>query len=471
MTARVSLSDVETLGRAVLSLAIMGEPARLDYVSADAFSPTLGRIWRALKDRLEAGEEPDPLALAHAAGVPTSEVAALIGHADGRLIVSAAAGVARLVELQGRREAVRLSEQLPAALAAGDGAETLAAIHRYLTPPEPEGPAPFDLTGWREIAEPKYRVRGVLLEDGLTLVSGARGVGKSSLLLDLMLRLAAGVPDPWIEDYAMPGAPVRCLILDVENGGPRIAWRIRCLVCGGALTAAQADAAVQNLVVLDRLREAHKIVAEGRLREWTRQHGAQVVFLDPLRQLLPPGADQNDPIVVGQLVHAMRDQLHDAGASGIVADHDNRAGGPCSGSVAKQDAADVVLWVEASKEDRDALTLSAIKVRDALVTPRTYFRRVRGAGMLRFERTTEPEAGDTETGRAIVEHLRRFGPLPQSELAKVLPFPETTTRSAVLKLRGDEGDGPVIVTGKTPKGSPVLALRRPPLCGDEGDET
>ncbi len=238
-----------------------------------------------------------------------------------------------------------------------------------------------DLSSWRTTAGLSWIAEGFLPRTGVAMVSAGTGVGKSILLQDLMLRLAAGVGDRWLGAYELSEEPFKVCIIERENGALRFMRRARELVLGNALTASEVDLALGCLDTRHARGIAHPELVVKSLREIHESVGADLYWLDPLRGFLPADVDnENDNVVMGRVVDALVSFTQDARTCCLVVDHDSKAGAVARGASAKLDAVEFALHItRPSPEDEDYFQAERVKSRDPSRAPRLVsFRRVCG---------------------------------------------------------------------------------------------
>lgn len=163
------------------------------------------------------------------------------------------------------------------------------------------------LTAGEVAARPpiRWRVRGVLPEEGIGAIFGPSAAGKSFLTLDLLASVATG--RPWF-GYQVRRAPVLYAALEGEAG---IAQRLR------AYTAKHGPLSDRFRVLLQSL-DIRKASDRAELAAAARAAGVVggVLCLDTLNRAAP-GADENDSAAMGEIIGAAKELQAELG--GLVA--------------------------------------------------------------------------------------------------------------------------------------------------------
>lgn len=450
-TAAPTLSgtDARALVSAVVSRAMLGENTsamtRVDESSIvrATGSPQLGCLWAVV-----AGGERDPLTLARRSGLEPRKLAQMIGCAEAPLFTIPNA-VARFERDARLRRAVEIAEALPEWIAQGHGAADLDELQRLVASPYGESSIPAaDLRSWREATAPNWLVQGFVTRAGLALLSATAKAGKSFALIDLALRIASGRGGRWLGHFAITDTQEHVLYLDVENGSDRMRRRIRALVEGRSLTAAQADAALDHLHVIAVPESPSTLVNDGRLGEWLDARPCVLVIADPLRPLLPPGSDENSADA-GRTLDALRAICAPRGAACIVADHDGKDGSAARGHSSKRDSPDALWHLErASRTDPTLFKLTADFARDEVPEATVYFRRdpvgdygVRfAAATAATERTVRDRVLDLVRAGALECREYRRADVPKlidADRRRVSEAIQALVDAGMLRLRGN----------------------------------
>lgn len=412
--------DAGWIARAVLARTLEGEPARLDTIPPSVLPGDLRTIWEATSAALDDGATGDALVPAVIGkGVPAATVAGLIGHECRVLISSVEVGLDLLIDLCALKEAMRTAEQIPAAIAVGDGKRaverTLAFLEQVREGRHHDEVA--DLSAWRQAPAAAFHVGGFLQTGSVTMISAKGGTMKSLLTLTLWVRLAAGVGGTWLDAFPLVSRPMRVLLIDAECGAARIQRRLRELVMGGEFGADVVDAAAPNIIpkTAEVLRDRGRLLST--LPRLAKQHDADVVVVDPLRCLMPEHVEsENDNLALGRVIDDLGAMALREGISVCVIDHDSKEGKIARGASAKQDAASYVGHLTVPDDgDRDYRELAMVKQRDPGGSDRLAMVVRRGAPVddesggqlypVRFEgtelrkRLTAPEQANEEADR------------------------------------------------------------------------
>ncbi len=174
-----------------------------------------------------------------------------------------------------------------------DGLDALAEL---LTCPK-EHPQRFRLLAPSELAAlppVRWRVRGVLPEEGIAAMYGPSASGKSFLVLDMLAAVAAG--RPWF-DCRVKAAPVLYVALEGEAG---ISQRIQAHQDKHGPLAAGFRFLLQTLDIRKPADRADLVTA-------ARAAGCVggVLALDTLNRAAP-GADENDSAAMGEIIAATK---------------------------------------------------------------------------------------------------------------------------------------------------------------------
>lgn len=274
---------------------------------------------------------------------------------------------------------------------------------------------PVAIDHWRESQAPRWLVEGFLARSGVTLLSAKGGAGKSLLVTDLAVRLAAGDEGEWLGAFHISPGPIRVAIVEAENGANRILRRVRELVMGDAFPPELADAARDGLKLFpaESLQHREHIIETlpALIAEWS----IDVVILDPLRSFLPTEVgDENDNVAIGRVLDNLVSSAKRSMAAIMVLDHDSKAGGAARGASSKQDAAEIVWQLSMpDSNDDDYYELKAHKQRDPGGPSRLALTRVKGyrdeSGMrpIRFDRADirEPNGRTSETSSTLDDRI------------------------------------------------------------------
>jgi hypothetical protein len=209
---------------------------------------------------------------------------------------------------------------------------------------------------------------GRLPKGKLVDLAGDPGVGKSTLLVDVIARLTKGAPLP---DGQLPEGPTNGLILSAEDGlsdtiQPRLA-------------AAGAD--------LARVRVLHGMTDDDGLpRPWSLPGdlyeleqeivvaGAELVVIDPVSAFLSAGIDAHKDHSVRRALHPLTQVAERTGATIVMVRHLNKSEGGkaiyrAGGSIAFTAAARVQLLVAKDPGDENRRVLAIVKSNLAAEAP------------------------------------------------------------------------------------------------------
>lgn len=167
------------------------------------------------------------------------------------------------------------------------------------------------LTAGEVAARPpiRWRVRGVLPEEGIGAVFGPSASGKSFLVLDLLAAVANG--REWFDNSSRP-APVLYAALEGEAG---IAQRLRAFTAKNGPLPDRFRVLLQSLDILKAGDRAELVAA-------ARAAGVVggVLCLDTLNRAAP-GADENDGATMGDIIGAAKEMQAELGGLVLFVHH------------------------------------------------------------------------------------------------------------------------------------------------------
>ena len=284
-----------------------------------------------------------------------------------------------------------------------------------------------------------YLFGSYLLEGHSHWLTGATGIGKSTLLFNLACSLAEGTP---LWDIACK--PTRILYADMESGDVGRAYKIERLYKGAARVRDR----------LTFLREPVKLPEEmDELLAYVQQHGIQLVIFDTARRCFAV-KDENDNAEVYNRVIPTLDALKQIGVASLTLGHPSKNGnGSARGAGAQEDAGDVNLSLTMHKgEVTDPEGVIALRVTKnrllGLGVPPLFLKR---AGEDQFERAEvgvelapsgEASGKRTQCRAAITEHLEALssGRASHTELMTAMKqqgYSEATARRAREDMEKD----------------------------------
>ncbi len=274
----------------------------------------------------------------------------------------------------------------------------------------------------------KWLVRGEIPEGGFCVLYGPSGIGKSTVALDLALRVAKDRRVVYIAGEGEGGYPARLL-----------AWQLHFREGHGHL-----DFLTQAVNLLEEQDVADLLgVLDG--------VGPALIVIDTLARCMQ-GGDENSAKDMGRVVAAVDTIRSQTGAAVLLIHHTGKNGASERGSSALRGAADTML--ELSESD-GVLTLSVSKSKDAapnkprflrLVTVETGRRRDDGepeTACVALPTEQVYTAGQlTRTGRRVLEALAleifaETGARKADLVAYLAPIPERTLFNALSKLKED----------------------------------
>lgn len=229
-----------------------------------------------------------------------------------------------------------------------------------------------DLRPWTTSEGVRWIVQGLVAEGGLTLLSSTGGGGKSLLLLDLIVRLAAGTGELWLDAYRLPDRPLRVCYIESENGVRRIRRRLRELVLGEAFDGETVDRALAHIrsYHASDIRQPELVLSS--VGEIHAREQADVYVIDPLKDFFPRETDDiNKQIQVARALAPLIAFVQAHGRAVLLTDHDTKGAVAASGSHVKRDTVEQLVHLTApDAEDPHYLELAILKDRDFSGAPR-----------------------------------------------------------------------------------------------------
>ena len=175
-----------------------------------------------------------------------------------------------------------------------------------------------------EAPEPPGVIVGDLLVDrDVNEWVGFGGAFKSVLALFAAVCVALGRPVFGTLEVRRPGA---VLLVCPEDGQAAVRMMLDAIIEGMQLDDADRATLAERLVMVPDNALVNLLADTRRLMRTVQEHGAVLVLLDPLRNLLG-GADENDNAVAGVCLDALRrDVCRDAGAGVLLNAHTRKPG-------------------------------------------------------------------------------------------------------------------------------------------------
>jgi len=216
-----------------------------------------------------------------------------------------------------------------------------------------EGIRDGEWLSWQEFPPLRYAVPGIVPE-GLTVLAGAPKVGKSWLVLDWLLAVAAdhgvalgGIPVPGARDV---------LYMALEDGDRRMQHRCRTLLANDYRPADPIPPRFQYLTAVPPNLLMATIAA------WLEVYQSGLVVVDTLGRALPPAASGEAPYSRDYRIMSELKAIADAwpGCSLLMNHHDRKAVAPdfvdsVSGTNGIAGGADTVLALTRDRNEEDGL--------------------------------------------------------------------------------------------------------------------
>ena len=278
---------------------------------------------------------------------------------------------------------------------------------------ELEGPPqPLDVTSGTELAmraleAPRWRVDGLMVAEGSTLISAVRKSGKTTLALNLVRSLLTG--EPFLGEFAVTPVTGTVAVLNFEVSGPQLGrW------------AAEAGVPLDRLVVANLRGRRNPLSHDddrAALALELRTRGVETLIVDPFANAYTEES-QNDAGQVARFLHLLSEFARQAvGARDLVlVNHAGWQGDRSRGSSALEDWPDAI--VRLTMDAYGARYLSALG-RDVDVPE----------GRLEFDPETRRLTLDRSANKWSVELNTRRDELVDAIVAVVSEVPGVGTRA------------------------------------------
>lgn len=226
-----------------------------------------------------------------------------------------------------------------------------ALAREYDDPTSREGPRPrfrvLTMTELLALEPPAWLLSGYLPLNGLGVLYGAPGTGKSFLSIAWSLSIAAG--RPWLDCATKPGS---VLYVGAE-GGTGLGQRVRAYCDAHELAPPNSIRFIHEAVNLLELGDVDALLA-------ITERPALVV-IDTLSRCMA-GGDENSAQDIGRVIAAADRIRHTLGAAILIVHHTTKTGELERGSSALRGAADAMF---ALTSENAVITLSCSKQKDA----------------------------------------------------------------------------------------------------------
>ena len=183
-------------------------------------------------------------------------------------------------------------------------------------PHDPDRPTPWPLPEFLKLDIPpvEYFVKDILQKNGKAMISAAPNVGKSILVQNMALDIAAGLP-LFMGKFAV--APARVLYLDLEMGESALQERFQKMCKAKGITG--ENFYLKYLPALNLLEEQGRTLID----EWLKELNVQVLILDPLGNAW--AGDESKQEQVGQLTAYLNTLIKKFSISILVVHHWRKA--------------------------------------------------------------------------------------------------------------------------------------------------
>ena len=219
------------------------------------------------------------------------------------------------------------------------------------------GQIELNLTSFAQLdAKPiKYRIPGILLHEGLLLISGAAKIGKTTFILELIDCLRSGKPFLGI-DCARIIDRIAYLNLEMPQSLLRYyATEMKLPLDSDHILVADLNGRAGKLGLLNETARRH-------LADQLRKAEVEALIFDPLSALVAamPDANSNDNDLMRRVLEAVKALAAKADIDlVIVVDHTgHEAQGRARGASSKQDTPDMLWAIEKMGDDARRLTVS-----------------------------------------------------------------------------------------------------------------
>jgi hypothetical protein len=228
------------------------------------------------------------------------------------------------------------------------------------------------------LPDPRWIVDGMIPEGGLAAVVGAPGVGKTTLTVDIMMRVALGLPV-----FGRPTTPGPVIYIAAEgvNGlkARAAAWK-----------QANGIEQVEDIYfITEPIQLLHERETLGLLEAIEhRDISPSLLVVDTLARCFE-GGDENSAEAMGRLIGSTGRLVKRLGATVLLNHHTRKAGDVERGSSALRGALDSMLMVT---EDGGVVTVSCEKMKDAEPFKPFRLRRTSIAGSCVLEHLSDSDA-------------------------------------------------------------------------------
>lgn len=268
-----------------------------------------------------------------------------------------------------------------------------------------------------------WAVEGIIPANGVTILSGDSGVGKTWLAVDLGIAFALGLK--WLGRFTTEPGPA--LLIDEESGVELLAERLRCLASGSFKQQIPLLTAVYERVALD--------TPEGkdRLKATIRKHSAKLVIVDSLVRV--HSRDENSASEMKILMTAFADIARKENCAFLITHHTrkrtqytNQASQMLRGTTEIKAAVDAHLYAEKLCEGQ--IRVVHEKSRFAPEIPPFVVTIESDGGHVRLTAEDEQRTKVQNAEHSIVEHLTSVGePLLRRDLEAICEEEGTSKRT------------------------------------------
>jgi archaellum biogenesis ATPase FlaH len=282
-----------------------------------------------------------------------------------------------------------------------------------------------------------WRVVGLFPSQGVCIVAGEGGVGKSWLSMDLALSVSRG--EPWMGHY--PTKPCTVLYVDLENSKNLMSLRFNKLAKAQGL--APTDVTNIHLHKSDTLPMDTRAGYEA-LCQAIEQTGARLVVLDSLTRI--HSGDENTVKDMARLSRALLSVASKYEACIVVLDHLGKAGNGLRGSTEKRAVAETIIEAEEFDAVNTVMQLKVTKLRATGDKPKPFLVELEDISPNETVVRLVGENEDGDLGRDydlewVLELTERRG--------GKIPRPELVREAKKVKGWGEKKVGNILYRGRT----------------------
>jgi hypothetical protein len=286
-----------------------------------------------------------------------------------------------------------------------------------------------------EIVQP-----GVIVRGEIHVLTARAGKGKTTFLMNCMMRWAAGRPvfDD-LPDLLNPGVEggVKSLIIENEGSAGYFQDRMKDLLNNGGYIDEQKENIKENLLIWgDGSYSGVKVDDESKLellRRGVKKHRPDLIFLDPFRSIWK--GNENDNSEMNEAVDALMQLCHDFECAVFLNHHENKAkdnmdamDASRGGTVFEGVVATMLRWQHVKNGSLSELSFSKMRYKPKTGAPAPIRMR------FDFDTWTYEHVGESVLDRQILELLNETPFMTVVDLAEETDESDSKVRARLKKL-------------------------------------